>query len=109
MLPVIGAVDDVRGNPNRLLVDINNEPVILNEPVTVCTLDDIIPILTLLPDTISPSALNVPALTVLFEDTWSIGIPDISFTENREPDRLSVTENNCPIDPWMSRIIEPDP
>ena len=46
---------------------------------------------------------------VLSENTSIIGIPDISFTENKEPDRESVTENNCPCEPNISSIADPDP
>ena len=63
-----------------------HEEVPNNEPV----------ILALLPDTLIASALNVPSLTESLEETCSIGNPDISFTENREPESESVTENNCP-------------
>ena len=52
----------------------------------------------------SPSNVESPeALTV------SIGIPDISDTVKRSPVRSSVTENNCPCEPCMSSIVDPDP
>jgi hypothetical protein len=36
---------------------------------------------------------------VLFEKTSNIGSPLISFTENKEPTKLSVTLNNSPLEP----------
>jgi hypothetical protein len=39
----------------------------------------------------------------------NIGIPEISDTVNNVPVKSSVTENNCPCDPCMSRMVEPDP
>jgi hypothetical protein len=53
-------------------------------------------IIAVLPDTFIASALKVPNLTESSDETCSIGKPDISFTENKEPERLSVTENSCP-------------
>jgi hypothetical protein len=50
--------------------------------------------LTLEPDTIKASAPKVPILTVSSENTFKIGIPEISFTANKDPERESVTENN---------------
>jgi hypothetical protein len=49
-----------------------------------------------LPDTIKPSWLNVPSLTVLSENASRTGIPDMSLTANKDPDRESVIENNWP-------------
>jgi hypothetical protein len=48
---------------------------------------------------------------VLSENTSSIGKPEISFTLNSEPDKLSVTENNSPCEPCTVNIgdAEPDP
>ena len=48
-------------------------------------------------------------VTVSSESTDRIGIPDISFTENKVPVKSSVTENNCPCEPCTSNIVEPDP
>jgi hypothetical protein len=69
-----------------------------NEPV----------IFTSLPCTSIPSALNVPILTVSSENTSKIGIPDISFTENKEPDNSSVTVKSVPCEPSMLNTVEPD-
>jgi len=86
MLPVTGADDDVIGNPNILPVDSSNEPV--TEPVNE-------PVITALElDTLMASLLNVPNLTESSDDTANIGIPEMSFTENKDPDSWSVTENN---------------
>jgi hypothetical protein len=63
---------------------IANDDVPNNDPV----------ILAILPDTLMASLLNVPNLTESSDDTAKIGIPEISFTENRDPDNWSVTENN---------------
>ena len=48
---------------------------------------------------------------MLSENTSIIGRPDISFTLNNEPDKLSVTENNSPCEPCTVNIgcAEPDP
>jgi len=78
---------------------VENDAVPNKEPV----------IIAVLPDTFIASALKVPNLTESSDETCSIGKPDISFTENKEPERLSVTENSCPWDPWISRIVDPDP
>ena len=40
------------------------------------------------------SLVNVPNLTESSDDTANIGIPEMSFTENKDPDSWSVTENN---------------
>ena len=69
-----------------------------NEPV----------ITTLLPFTTIPSALNVPILTVSSENTSKIGIPEISFTENKEPDNSSVNVKSVPCEPSMLNTVEPD-
>ena len=61
------------------------------------------------PVTIKPSAPNVPIFTVSSENTSKIGIPEISFTLNKDPDRLSVTENNLPKLPSTENIVEPEP
>jgi len=42
------------------------------------------------------SGLLVPIPTLPLENTSNTGTPEISATEKREPERLSVTENNCP-------------
>ena len=42
------------------------------------------------------------------ENTSIIGIPDISLTENNEPDKESVIENNCPTEPFTLKTVEPD-
>jgi hypothetical protein len=49
-----------------------------------------------LPETLIASALKVPMFTVSSEKASSTGIPEMSFTENKEPDKESVTENSCP-------------
>ena len=45
------------------------------------------------------------------ENTSKIGKPEISFTLNKDPDKLSVTENSSPCEPWTVNIgvEEPDP
>ena len=48
-------------------------------------------------------------VTVSSESTDRIGIPDISFTENKVPVKSSVTENNCPSEPCTSNTVEPEP
>jgi len=78
---------------------VENDAVPNKEPV----------IIAVLPDTFIASALNVPNLTESSDETCSIGKPDISFTENKDPESKSVTENSCPWDPWISRIVDPDP
>jgi hypothetical protein len=55
-----------------------------NEPVT----------LAFEPDTIMASALYCPILTVVSEKASIIGIPEMSFTANNDPDSWSVTENS---------------
>jgi hypothetical protein len=40
------------------------------------------------------SALYCPILTVVSEKASIIGIPEMSFTANNDPDSWSVTENN---------------
>ena len=74
-----------------------NEPV--NEPVIVA----------LLPLTIIASLLNEPIFTVSSENTSKMGNPEISDTANKDPDRESVIENNCPWDPTTSNRVEPEP
>ena len=54
-----------------------------------------VPIVTLLVVCNAGATLS-PINTVSSENTSSIGRPDISFTENNEPDKLSVIENNSP-------------
>jgi hypothetical protein len=46
------------------------------------------------PEITIDSAPNFPRLTLLSEKTSITGIPEISFTENKDPERESVTENN---------------
>ena len=60
---------------------------------------------------LSTGATLSPINTVSSENTSSIGKPDMSFTENSEPDKLSVIENNSP---WLPNILnngnaEPEP
>ena len=52
-----------------------------------------------------------PINTVSSENTSSIGKPDMSLTENKEPDKLSVTENNSPCVPntLNNGNAEPEP
>ena len=69
----------------------------------------VIPIPVLLPEIIMASWVKVPILMVLLENTSIIGIPNILFTENSEPDRESVTENSSPCEPNISTIVEPEP
>ena len=95
-LPVYGNGSWV-GRPVRLEPSPVNEPV--NEPVIVA----------LLPLTIIASLLNEPIFTVSSENTSKIGNPEISDTANKDPDRESVIENNCPWDPTTSNRVEPEP
>ncbi len=46
--------------------------------------------------------------TVLSENASITGKPAIVFAENKDPVSESVTENNCPEEPCMSRTVEPD-
>jgi hypothetical protein len=48
---------------------------------------------------------------VLSENTSSIGKPEISFTENKLPLKLSVTENNSPCEPCTVNTgwVDPEP
>ena len=52
-----------------------------------------------------------PINTVLSENTSSTGNPEISFTENNDPDKLSVIENNSPCDPCTvnTGLVDPEP
>ena len=54
-----------------------------------------VPMVTLLV-VLSTGATLSPSKTESSENTSNIGRPDISFTENNEPDKLSVIENNSP-------------
>ena len=99
-LPLIIALP-VYGNgslemPVRLEPSPVNEPV--NEPVMVA----------LLPLTIIASLLNEPIFTVSSENTSKMGNPEISDTANKDPDKESVIENNCPWDPTTSNIVDPE-
>jgi len=63
------------------------------------------------PDTyvVVPLTLSVPSIVVVpFELMVKIGIPEASATLNMSPVKLSVTENNCPCEPCISKTIEPD-
>ena len=48
---------------------------------------------------------------VLSENTSKIGEPEISFTLNKDPDKLSVILNNSPCEPCTvnTGFVEPDP
>ena len=46
------------------------------------------------PEITMDSAPNFPKRTLLSENASITGIPEISFTENSDPDKESVTENN---------------
>jgi hypothetical protein len=61
------------------------------------------------PTTFIASAPNVPKFTWSFENTSRIGIPEMSLTENRDPDKLSTTENNLPLSPSTENSVDPDP
>ena len=37
-----------------------------------------------------------------------VGRPAAVLTENKDPDKESVTENNCPEEPCTSTTVEPD-
>ena len=56
-------------------------------------------------------AKQLPNNVVPSEKHSITGKPDISLTENNEPDKLSVTLNNCPCDPCTESIgvVAPDP
>ena len=62
-----------------------------------------------LPETTTGSLLKVPNLTILFENASNIGMPEISFTANKDPDRLSVIEKSWPWEPCTSKRVDPDP
>jgi hypothetical protein len=79
--------------------DVANEAVPNNDPVKK----------TKLPDTTTGSLLKVPNRTMLLEKASTIGIPEISFTANKDPDRLSVIEKSCPCEPCTSKSVDPDP
>ena len=69
----------------------NTPPIVVCEPLTVIA-----------------SSLNEPIFTVSFENTSKIGKPEISDTANKDPDKESVIENNCPWDPTTSNIVDPE-
>jgi hypothetical protein len=66
-----------------------------------------VPIPTLLPVITNAFELNVPPTTLLSLKTSSIGKPDISFTLNSEPLKLSSTANSEPLVPSTLNTIEP--
>jgi hypothetical protein len=45
---------------------------------------------------------------VLSENVSITGRPATVLTENKLPVNESVTENNCPEEPWMSTTVDPD-
>ena len=49
----------------------------------------------------------LPILTVSSENTSINGKPEIVFTENKDPDKPSVTVNNCPDVPNMFNKVPP--
>jgi hypothetical protein len=79
--------------------DVANDAVPNNDPVKKAKL----------PETTTGSLLKVPNLTILFENASNIGIPEISFTANKDPDRLSVIEKSWPWEPCTSKRVDPDP
>jgi hypothetical protein len=103
--PDVPAVPDVPAgvNAQEAVVakeaDVANEAVPNNDPVKK----------TKLPDTTTGSLLKVPNRTMLLENASTIGIPEISFTANKDPDRLSVIEKSCPCEPCTSKSVDPDP
>ena len=71
----------------------------------------------------SNSILPLPLITLLFPTynepsgsiviaplalTLKIGTPDESETANRSPVKSSVIENNWPLVPWISKIVDPE-
>ena len=66
-----------------------------------------VPIPTLLPVITNAFELNVPATTLLSLNTSRIGRPDISFTLNSEPLKLSSTANSEPLVPSTLNTIDP--
>ena len=61
------------------------------------------------PDTFMASWLKVPMLTRLSEKASMTGMPEMSLTENSDPESESVTENSCPWEPCTSSSVEPEP
>ena len=66
-----------------------------------------VPIPTLLPVITNVFELNVPPTTLLSLNTSRIGRPDISFTLNSEPLKLSSTANSEPLVPSTLNTIDP--
>ena len=66
-----------------------------------------VPIPTQLPVITNAFELNVPPTTLLSLNTSRIGRPDISFTLNSEPLKLSSTANNEPLVPSTLNTIDP--
>ena len=104
--PVMNSIDDVivcTTNVVAVIVPVDViEPDTFNEPVTVA-LPEIsnvafnavyLPIPTLDCDTNSAFEPNCPIRAVLSENASIMGIPEISLTENSEPESESVIENN---------------
>ena len=65
------------------------------------------PIPTQLPVITNAFELKVPPTTLLSLNTSRIGRPDISFTLNSEPLKLSSTANNEPLVPSTLNTIDP--
>ena len=87
-LPVYGNVG-VTGAYEALKAVVAYEAVPSNEPVA----------LTVEPETVNAGAPYVPITTLSSENTSKIGKPETSFTDIKEPDKASVTENNWPWEP----------
>ena len=77
-------LSDIVGNCVNSICE--NDAVVANEPLNL------------------PSTLTKPEPL-----TDNIGTPDMSDAANTVPIRSSVTENNWPCDPLISKIVLPDP
>ena len=74
----------------------------------ICNLADglDVPIPTLLPVNTNTFEPYVPATIVLSLNTSKTGIPEIVFTLNNEPLKLSVTSNNVPLEPSVLNTLK---
>ena len=73
-----------------------------SEPVTVGAAEAVTPIITDDPDTFKALEPKVPIVTESSDLTSRIGNPEISFTDIKDPENESITENNWPCAPSTS-------
>jgi len=92
--------DRTEYSKNAVSYDAVGKLYTIKEPELVCTVLAVV---------INIGSWKLPINVVLSENTFSTGVPEISFTENKLPLKLSVTVNKSPCEPCTVNTGNADP